>query len=100
MTNETYSIELDDLAVGLTRPSMICGVMVKVAFGNLMLCALAYVYTRTIWILPIFAMLHLVAVRLSIKEPRFLELWLKKITKTPPILNRPFWGGTNSYSPD
>ncbi len=100
MSQEEYSLEVDDLAVGLTRPSMICGVMVKVAFSNLVLCALGYVYTRSIWVLPIFGLLHLVAVRLSIKEPRFLELWIKKLTQTPPVLNRAFWGGSNSYSPD
>lgn len=95
-----YEIEIDDLALGLTRPPMIFGVTVKVAFGNLVLCALGYIYTRSFYVVPLFGILHLVSVCLSIREPRFLELWLKKITKTPPILNHKFWGGTNSYSPD
>lgn len=95
-----YTIEVDDLALGLTRPAMVLGVMINVAFANLMLCALAYIYTRTIYVLPIIGLLHLAAMRLSIKEPRFLELWIKKFTLTPPVLNRLYWAGTNSYLTD
>lgn len=101
MKNEQdYSIELDNLAVGLTRPAMVFGVTLTVAFLNLVLCSLAYVYTKTLYVVPLFAILHLIAVRISIKEPGFLEIYLRWINRTPPVLNYGFWGHCNSYLPE
>lgn len=101
MRNElSYNIELDDLAVGLTRPAMVFGVTLTVAFLNLVLCSLAYVYTQTLYVIPIFAILHLVAIRISMKEPRFLEIYMRWINRTPPLLNYRFWGNCNSYLPE
>ncbi len=98
--NEEYQIEIDDLAVGLTRSPMFLGVMLQVAVINMLLCTLAYVYLKTLYVVPFFALLHLIAARFSIKEPRFLEIYYKWITKTPPVLNVLFWGKCNSYLPE
>lgn len=97
---QKYTIEIDNLAVGLTRPPMVFGVMLEVAFFNLMLCTLGYLHLHSIWVIPLFGVLHLIAVRLSIHEPHFLNLFLLWLTKTPPILNAAFWGYCNSYSPE
>lgn len=97
---QKYTIEVDNLAVGLTRPPMVFGVMLEMAFFNLMICMLGYVITRSIWLIPFFGILHLIAVRISVKEPRFLNLFSLWLTKTPPVLNALFWGHCNSYSPE
>ncbi len=96
--NNDYKIEIDDLALGLTRPPMIFGVSLQVAVWNMIFCALAYVYIHTFYVFPFFGLVHLIAVRLSIKEPRFLDLNIRRYSKTPPVLNARFWGGCNSYA--
>jgi type IV secretion system protein VirB3 len=98
--NEIYTIELDDLALGLTRPPMAFGVMMKVAMFNLMLCFLAFIFSKSFYVIPLFGLLHLISVQLSIKEPRFIELHALKFIKTPPVLNYVVWGKCNSYRPD
>jgi len=97
---QKYTIEIDNLAVGLTRPPMVFGVMLEVAFFNLMLCTLGFLYLHTLWIIPFFGILHLIAVRISIYEPRFLILFFIWLTQTPPAFNARFWGHCNSYSPE
>jgi type IV secretory pathway VirB3-like protein len=93
----TYQLEWDDLAVGLTRPPLFMGVTLPVGFLTLMLGCLAYVYTQTVYVFPMFGLWHLITVRLSLKEPYFLSLYWKWIHQTPPVPNYAFWGGCNSY---
>lgn len=94
-----YQIEIDDLAVGLTRPPMFFGVKLQTAILNLMCCILSYVFFQTIWVVPIFGLLHLIAMRISIKEPRFIDLYISYLSYTPPLKNVIFWGKCNSYFP-
>ena len=99
MTDSNYEIENDHLALGLTRSPMFMGVNIRVFFGNVVLCALICINAHTFWGIPLFVLLHLVAVRLSIKEPDFFYLYWSSFTKTPPMLNRWYWGKLNSYEP-
>jgi type IV secretory pathway VirB3-like protein len=91
--------EYDHLALGLTKSPMFMGVNLRVFFGNLVLCALICINAHTLWGVLLFVVIHLFAVRLSIKEPDFLYLNAKTFIKTPPVLNRWYWGKTNSYEP-
>jgi len=95
-----YKVEIDDLAVGLTRPPMVFGVALTVAFTNLMLAALSYIYIRSLSFLLLFILFHFVAAQLSVKEPRFLDLRLRQFMATPPVRNYVFWGKCNSYTPE
>ena len=97
--SEEYQKEQDHLALGLTKSPMFMGVNVRVFFGNVMLCALICINAHTFWGVPLFVVIHLLAVRLSMKEPDFLYLNAKSFIKTPPVLNRWYWGKTNSYEP-
>lgn len=99
MTKNEYAIETDLLAVALTRPPMFMGVNIRLFFGNVALCALICIDAHTLMGLPLFIVIHLLMVRLSVKEPNFLYLWVMSFIKTPPILNRWYWGSTNSYEP-
>lgn len=97
--NDTYTMEVDALALGLTRAPLIMGVNFKAAFGNLMLCALGYIYLRTLWVVVWCGLLHLIAMRLSVKDARFFDLQLKRLQTTAWVRNYAFWGGLNSYEP-
>jgi type IV secretory pathway VirB3-like protein len=91
--SEEYQKEQDHLALGLTKSPMFMGVNIRV------LCTLVCINAHTFWGVPLFVVIHLLAVRLSMKEPNFLYLNAKSFIKTPPILNRWYWGKTNSYEP-
>jgi len=89
----------DYLALGLTRAPMFMGVNLRVFFLNLVVCTLICIDAKTFLGIPLFVILHLIIVRLSIKEPNFLYLYAKAFIKTPPLMNRWYWGGVNSYEP-
>lgn len=89
----------DNLALGLTRAPTFMGVNLRVFFGNIVLCTLVCIDAHTFWGIPLFVVIHLVVARLSIKEPNFLTIRTKSFFKTPPLMNRWFWGTTNSYEP-
>lgn len=99
MTTEPYKIEIDHLAIGLTRSPMFMGVNIRLFFGNVVLCALICINAHTFLGLPLCIILHLLMARFSIKEPNFFTIYLKVFLKTPPVLNYWYWGKTNSYQP-
>ncbi|OGT42871.1 MAG: hypothetical protein A3F13_00525 [Gammaproteobacteria bacterium RIFCSPHIGHO2_12_FULL_40_19] len=90
--------EHDPLALGLTRSPMFMGVNLRVFFGNVVLCVLISINAHTLWGIPLFIFIHLLAVRLSIKEPDYFYLKFQTFIKTPPVRN--FWHySLNSYEP-
>lgn len=95
---EKYQKQRDQLALGLTRSPMFMGVNVRFFFANLVVCTLICVNAHTILGVPLFLIIHLIAIRLSIKEPDFFYLNAKYLILTPPLLNRWHWG-MNSYEP-
>lgn len=99
MLPKDYTIEIDHLAVGLTRPPMFMGINLRLFFANMIFSLLICIDLHTFYGIPLFVTLHLIMVKLSAKEPNFFMLWLKFLSKTPPVLNSWFWGGVNSYEP-
>jgi len=99
MLKTEYQIEIDYLALGLTRAPTFMGINIRVFFANVVFCALICIDAHTFWGIPLFFLLHLVFFKQSIKEPNFFYIWLKAMMKTPPILNYWYWGKTNSYEP-
>ncbi|SRR3990167_2740251 len=94
---DEYVIEVDHLAIGLTKAPMFIGVNLRLFFSNLVLCVLVCIDAHTVLGIPLFLMLHLLFVKASLKEPNFLFIYLKSFIKTPPVLNYHYWGKTNSY---
>src|SRR5262245_46153919 len=94
-----YQKQIDPLALGLTRSSLFMGVNVRVFFANAVFCTLLCIDAHTFLGIPLFVIIYLILARLSIKEPNFLYIWIKTFIMTPPVLNRWFWGRTNSYEP-
>lgn len=99
MNQHEYTKEIDQLALGLTRSPMFMGVNVRVFFGNVVFCTLLCINAHTFFGIPLFVMIHLVLARLSIKEPDYIYIKAKALFMTPPVLNRWYWGKTNSYEP-
>lgn len=92
-------IEVDHLALGLTRSPMFMGVSIRLFFTNIALSAMICVDAHTVLGIPLFLLLHAISAKLSVSEPNFFIIWTKSFFKTPPILNYRFWGKTNSYEP-
>lgn len=99
MTNDACTTEKDCLAIELTRMSMFLGVNIRFFFCNVVLCTLVCIKAHTLWALVLFAALHLVAVRVSVKERDFFCLNVSAFVKTPPMLNRWYWGKLDSHEP-
>ncbi|MDR3490995.1 MAG: VirB3 family type IV secretion system protein [Gammaproteobacteria bacterium] len=96
---EKHLVEVDHLAVGLTRSPMFMGINIRLFFANIAVCTLICIDAHTVLGIPIFLILHLVTAKLSIAEPDFFSIWIKSFFKTTPVLNFNFWGKTNSYEP-
>ena len=99
MVTDKYKVEIDTLAVGLTRPPLFMGVNLRLFFATVIVSVLICIDTRSFYGIPIFIFLYLLMLRMSAKDVNFFMLWIKWLSKTPPVVNSFFWGGTNSYEP-
>jgi type IV secretion system protein VirB3 len=88
----------DPVFAALTRPQMIAGVTYPYMVLNLVVTAEAFLITRSFWALLIAAMMHAVGYVGSLREPRFFDLWVTRLSTCPRVKNFSFWRG-NSYRP-
>lgn len=98
MKNE-YQMEIDCLALGLTKAPCFMGIHLRLFFANVVMCALLCIDFNTFWGVLLFFLVHLILLRQSIKDQNFFSIWIKSLIKTPPVLNYWYWGKTNSYEP-
>ncbi len=96
---DNYQLEVDALALALTRPPLFMGIPMRLFFANLAINTLLCIDLRTLIGIPLFGLVHLILFHLTLKDGQFFRVWLKYFTQTPPVLNNRFWGGTNSYQP-
>lgn len=94
-----YQIEIDPLALALTRPPLFMGIPMRLFCINGIINLLICIDLHTLIGIPLFAAVYLIVFRLTMKDLQFFRVWHKYINQTPPVLNSGFWGGTNSYSP-
>jgi type IV secretion system protein VirB3 len=90
------SLERDTLFVALTRPQMFAGVTYSFFVANVVVATELYLVFRTVWVLAIAVAVHLSGVLLCLREPRFFDLWLTRVSKCPRIRNYRVWR-CNSY---
>jgi len=90
------SLERDTLFVALTRPQMFAGVTYSFFVANVVVATELYLVFRTVWVLAIAVVVHLSGVLLCLREPRFFDLWLTRVSKCPRIRNYRVWR-CNSY---
>jgi len=91
-------LEKDPVFVALTRPQMFAGVTYSYFILNMIVAAEIFLIFQTFWALAIAAALHLVGVILCLREPRFFDLWLVKMSRCPRVRNYRLWQ-CNSYRP-
>ena len=91
-------LDRDQLFVALTRPQMFAGVTYSYFVANAVLATELFLIFRSLWVLVAALVIHLAGVLLCIREPRFLDLWLTRVSRCPRVRNHKIWG-CNSYLP-
>lgn len=92
------NLDRDTVFVGLTRPQMFAGVTYSWFVGNAIVATEMFLIFRSIWVLAIAAIIHLAGAAMSLRDPRFFDLWLTRIARCPRIPNYRVWR-CNSYRP-
>lgn len=82
----------------LTRPQMFAGVTYTWFVANGILAAELFLIFKSFWAIMIAAVVHLVGAVLSLREPRFLDLWIVRVSRCPRVRNHGLWQ-CNSYRP-
>ena len=91
-------LERDSCFVALTRPQMFAGVTYSFFVANVVVATELFLIFKSIWVIAVALLLHGAGVLLCLKEPRFFDLWLARVSKCPRIKNYGVWG-CNSYRP-
>lgn len=91
-------IERDQLFTALTRPQMFAGVTYSFFTANAVIATELYLIFRTVWVVVAALIIHLAGVVLCVREPRFFDLWLTKVSRCPRVRNHSIWR-CNSYRP-
>jgi type IV secretion system protein VirB3 len=91
-------IERDTLFVALTRPQMFAGVTYSYFIANAVIATELFLIFKSLWALVAALVIHLVGVLLCLREPRFFDLWLTKVSRCPRVKNYQVWR-CNSYRP-
>ncbi len=93
-----YGLERDPLFVALTRPQMFAGVTYSYFIANAVIATELFLIFRSIWAFAAAIVVHLVGVLLCVREPRFFDLWLTRVSRCPRVRNHAIWR-CNSYRP-
>lgn len=91
-------IDRDPLFVALTRPQMFAGVTYNYFIGNAIITTEMFLIFKSVWVLLLAAVLHIIGAAASAREPRFFDLWLIRVGRCPRIRNYSIWR-CNSYRP-
>lgn len=92
------SLERDPLFVALTRPQMFAGVTYSWFVANMVIATELFLIFHSIWVLAVAIVVHVAGVLLCAREPRFFDLWLTCVSRTPRVRNHAIWR-CNSYRP-
>ena len=88
----------DTVFLALTRPQMFAGVTYSFFVINAIVCAEVFLIFKSFWALGLALILHLIGVVACLREPRFFDLWLTRVSRCPRVKNHKLWG-CNSYRP-
>lgn len=88
----------DALFVGLTRPQMFAGVTYSLFVTNVVVATELFLIFKSVWVIAAALLFHGTGVLLCLKEPRFFDLLLTRVSKCPRLKNYQVWG-CNSYRP-
>lgn len=91
-------IRRDTLFVALTRPQMFAGVTYSFFIVNAVIAVELFLIFRGLWALLGAAVIHIIGMTVSLREPRFVDLWLTRVRNCPRVKNHALWK-CNSYRP-
>lgn len=92
------ALERDTVFVALTRPQMFAGVTYSYFVANAVIATELFLIFGSPWVILAAVCIHVTGVLLCLKEPRFFDLWLARVSRCPRIRNYRVWG-CNSYRP-
>ena len=91
-------LDRDPVFGALTRPQMFAGVTYSYFVLNAIITMELFLITKSFWALPAALVLHLIGYLGCLKEPRFFDLWLVRVSRCPRVRNFAFWR-CNTYGP-
>jgi len=91
-------LDRDPVFGALTRPQMFAGVTYSYFVLNAVVTLELFLVTKSFWALPVALVIHGVGYLGCLKEPRFFDLWLTRVSRCPRVRNTAFWR-CNSYTP-
>lgn len=91
-------LERDPLFVALTRPQMFAGVTYSYFVANAIVATELFLIFKSVWALAAALVVHLIGVLACLREPRFFDLWLARVSRCPRVRNHKIWQ-CNSYRP-
>ena len=94
----SLGLERDTCFVALTRPQMFAGVTYSFFVANVVIATELFLIFKTIWAVAIAMILHGMAAAMCLREPRFFDLWIARVSKCPRVRNYEVWE-CNSYRP-
>jgi len=86
----------DTLFVALTRPQMFAGVTYSFFVINAVLAVELFLIFKSFWVLFACAIIHMIGMLASLREPRIVDLWLSRVRNCPRVKNYRLWK-CNSY---
>ena len=86
------------LFVALARPQMFAGVTYTYFIFNAVISAEIFLIFKSFWAIAVAAIVHLAGMLACLREPRFFDLWIARVSRCPRIKNYRLWG-CNSYRP-
>ena len=91
-------LKRETVFVALTRPQMFAGVTYSYFVLNGILAAELFLIFKSFWAIGIALIVHLIGVLVCLREPRFFDLWIARVSRCPRVKNYRLWG-CNSYRP-
>ncbi len=88
----------DTLFVALARPQMFAGVTYSFFVINGIVAAELFLIFKSFWVLLAALAMHGIGALLCLREPRFFDLWITRVSRCPRVRNHRIWR-CNSYRP-
>ena len=92
------SLERDIVFSALTRPQMFAGVSYSFFVLNLVITTELFLISKSYWAILTALLLRAFGYVMCLREPRWLDLWIQKVSRCPRVPNFSHWR-CNSYSP-
>lgn len=92
------ALRQETIFLALTRPQMFAGVTYSFFILNSIGAAELFLIFKSIWVVLAAAVFHVIGVLLCLREPRFFDLWIARVSLCPRVRNHAVWQ-CNSYRP-